>query len=110
MSDSQQEKFIYYSSFLTANDSVIKVYLGRPWRSNASVLFMHCQMGRHIVPEGWHNWGKPEREFTVRYAEYDNTGPGSDIKNRVDWSVQLSEKESKYYSLKNVFPGWNPLK
>ena len=29
------------------------------------MIFADCHMGAHIKPEGWHNWGKPEREETT---------------------------------------------
>ena len=47
---------------LTANPGVDKVYLGRPWRPYAATVFINCEMGKHIRPEGWHNWGKEENE------------------------------------------------
>lgn len=48
-------------------DNNLKVYLGRPWREAAYVLFMNSYMGKHIRPEGWHNWGNPKNEQTARY-------------------------------------------
>ena len=30
-----------------------------------------------LRPEGWHNWNKPEREKTARYAEFHSTGARS---------------------------------
>src|SRR5437764_1125478 len=30
-----------------------KADLGRPWRPYASVTFVHCDLGSHIVPAGW---------------------------------------------------------
>jgi len=51
-------------------------YLGRPWRDYAAVAFINCDLGDHIKPEGWHNWGKSEKEKTARYSEYGSTGPG----------------------------------
>ena len=46
---------------------------------------MNCELGKHIRPEGWHNWGKKENEQTARYLEYNNTGDGADKTNRVAW-------------------------
>lgn len=38
---------------LLAKEGVSKVYLGRPWRPDAKTVFMNCELGKHIVPEGW---------------------------------------------------------
>ena len=86
--------YIFNHCHLIASDGVDKVYLGRPWRDYGYTLFMHCDMGRHIRPEGWHHWQK-NREKTARYMEYDNRGEGADTQHRVSWSRQLSPKEAK---------------
>ncbi|HWP40582.1 MAG TPA: pectinesterase family protein, partial [Tepidisphaeraceae bacterium] len=86
-------------------------YLGRPWRPWAAVAFIGCQMGAHIRPEGWHNWGKAENEKTARYVEYANRGPGADSSRRVPWSRQLSDEEAARYTPQNVLggaDGWDP--
>jgi pectinesterase len=86
-------------------------YLGRPWRPFGSVTFIHCEMGAHIRPEGWHNWGKVENEKTARFAEYGCTGPGANLAARVGWMKQLSEEEAKVYTVKSILQGsdgWDP--
>jgi len=102
--------YVFRNCKLTADPDVTEVYLGRPWRDFARVVFIDCEMGSHIRPEGWHNWSKPEREKTSFYAEYNNTGKGADISKRVSWSHQLSKKEAKKYTLKTIFSScseWN---
>lgn len=54
-------------------------------------------MGKHIRPEGWHNWGKEENEKTARYAEYNSTGEGAAAAGRVKWAKQLTKKEAAQY-------------
>ena len=83
-------------------------YLGRPWRDYAKTVFIECELGPQIKPEGWHNWGKPEREKTAYYAEYNNSGPGFQPGQRVPWSHQLSEKEAAMYTVKQIFGDWDP--
>ena len=66
---------------------------------------------KHILPEGWHNWGKKEAEKTVFYAEYDSHGKGANPKARAAFSRQL--KNLKGYEMETVLAGedgWNPLK
>ncbi|MFL1010971.1 pectinesterase family protein [Flavisericum labens] len=95
--------YVFLNCNLTADKNVDKVYLGRPWRSYAKVVFIDCTMGKHIVSEGWHNWGKPQRQATVYYAEYGSKGEGANIKERVAWSHILTEKEIKEYNINNIF-------
>jgi pectinesterase len=86
-------------------------YLGRPWRPFAAVTFIRCEMGDHIRPEGWHNWGKPDSEKTARYAEFESTGPGANPSARVPWSRQLTAKEAAKITVQSVLggaDGWNP--
>ncbi len=81
---------------LTAAEGVTKCYLGRPWRSYAQTVFIRCELGAHIRPEGWHDWGKPEAHRTAFYAEYGSTGPGAaDKRQRADWSHHLTEKQAE---------------
>lgn len=91
----------------------MKTYLGRPWRPHASVTFIRCEMGDHILPEGWHNWKKPEAEATVRYSEFGSTGPGGRPDQRVKWSRQLSKAEADMVTVESVLAGddgWDPAK
>lgn len=101
--------YIFNNCKITASDKVKKMYLGRPWRQYGMTLFMHCDMGSFMRPEGWHNWGKAENEQTARYYEFENTGEGAAIDKRVAWSKQLTKKEAKEYTLENVMGDWNPL-
>lgn len=80
-----------------------RTYLGRPWRSHASVAFLNCEMAGHLKPEGWHNWGNPTNEITARYIEFNNTGPGANPAARVNWARQLTAAEAKTYTLENIF-------
>lgn len=95
--------YVFNNCKLTAAEGVTKVYLGRPWRPYAYTLFMNCELGSHIVPCGWHNWGKASNEETARYAEYNNSGAGASTKDRASWSKQLTKKEAAKVTLENVF-------
>lgn len=81
--------YVFLDCKLTADEGVDRVYLSRPWRDYAKAVFIRCEMGAHIHPEGWHNWRKPEREQTVFYAEYGCTGPGADRSQRVAFGREL---------------------
>jgi pectinesterase len=94
--------FVFKNCELTANKDVTQVYLGRPWRKYAKTVFINCEMGKHIKPEGWHNWSNVEAEKTTFYAEYMSTGEGANSKNRVVWSYQLKKSKAKKYTHKNI--------
>jgi len=117
-STSAQQKFgfVFLNCTLIADSSVTKAYLGRPWRPYAKTVFINCTLGKHILPEGWNPWKGdkmfPDKELTVFYAEYKNNGSGASPKTRLPWAKQLTEKEAKNYTLKNMLGGtdqWNPL-
>lgn len=93
--------YVFKDCRLIHSEGVQKVYLGRPWRSYARTVFIDCELGDHILPEGWHNWDKPYAEKTTFYAEYGNKGPGAAGK-RVKWSYVLKEKDLKDYTPENV--------
>jgi pectinesterase len=95
--------YIFDHCKLTATENVSKVYLGRPWRPYACTLFIHCEMGKHIRPEGWFNWNNPDNEKTARYMEFDNSGEGASTAKRVGWSRKLSRKEAQQITIDEVF-------
>ncbi len=99
----QSYGYIFNHCKLIADNGIDKVYLGRPWRPYAYTIFMNCELGKHIRPEGWHNWGKKDNESTTRYLEYNNTGEGADKSNRAVWSKQLSKKEAQKITPETVF-------
>ena len=104
--------YIFKHCKLTAEPGVDKVYLGRPWRPYAYTLFIECELGKHIVLAGWHNWGKQSNEETARYMEYKNTGEGANVSERVAWSKQLTKKEAEAVTVDAIFrtqSDWNPI-
>lgn len=115
-STTQQEAygFVFVDCKLIAKeDTVNKVFLGRPWRPYAQTVFINTEMGSHILPEGWNPWkgdkNFPDKEKTVFYAEFGSKGAGGkDVSKRVSWSHQLKKGALKKYDLLKVLNGWNP--
>ena len=104
--------YVFKHCKLTAEPGVDKVYLGRPWRPYAYTLFIECELGKHIVSAGWHNWGKQSNEETARYMEYKNTGEGANASERVAWSKQLTKKEAEAVTVDAIFrtqSDWDPI-
>lgn len=109
----QKFGYVFFDCNLIPSQGVDKAYLGRPWRPYAKTVFIRSSFGKHIIPAGWNAWPGdalfPDKDKTAYYAEYANTGPGADISKRVKWSKQLTKRESRAYTLDNIFNGWNPL-
>lgn len=107
----QKYGYVFYNCEITANSDVDKVYLSRPWRPYAQAVFIQCNMGKHILPEGWDNWRNKNNEKTVFYAEYKSKGEGANPGKRVAYSKQLKNTEG--YSIEEVLSGndgWSPSK
>ncbi len=108
----QKYGYIFSNCRITGEPEKAKVYLGRPWRDYAYVAYLNCEMEDMIRPQGWHNWGKPNREKTSRYYEYNNSGPGANQDKRVSWLKVLTDEQAEQLTPENVLSGtdsWNPL-
>ena len=98
-----------FSNCKITGEPGVKTFLGRPWRQFASVTYLNCEMSDIVRPEGWNDWKKPHE--TIRYAEFNSTGAGANVSNRVDWAKQLSAEDAKKITVEKVLggaDGWNP--
>ena len=108
--DNQPFGFVFSNCTITGEPGVAS-FLGRPWRNYASTIFLNTRISEVIRPEGWNNWNKRDAEKTVRYAEYNSTGPGGQAKSRVPWAKQLTKREANRITAARVLAGpdgWNP--
>jgi pectinesterase len=109
--DNQPYGFVFNRCRVTAASPTVRTYLGRPWRAYSAVTFIDTEMAGAVRPEGWHNWNFPEREKTVRYAEYGSRGPGANDSARVAWARRLTKAEARAVTPERVLAGhdgWNP--
>jgi pectin methylesterase-like acyl-CoA thioesterase len=111
--DGERSGYVFDHCRLTAEAGASKVYLGRPWRSHASVVFLNTGMGKEIMPAGWQEWKHNDVDSlpTVFYAEYNSTGPGANPAARDPHSKQLTAAEAARFSVKAWLSGddnWNP--
>jgi pectin methylesterase-like acyl-CoA thioesterase len=111
----QQSTFVFNHCRLTAAPGVAHVFLGRPWRPYASVVYLDCDMGAHIDLAGWREWhpGETHSLNTAFYAEYNSTGPGAAPAARVPESHQLSKADAAQFETARFLAGpdkWNPAK
>lgn len=100
--------YVFLNCTITGDAPAQSFYLGRPWRPTGRTVFVKCYLDSLVKPEGWHNWGKTENEKTAFYAEYKSKGKGAAPKSRVEWSHQLTRKQAKEYTIKNILAGWKP--
>ena len=78
------------------------IYLGRPWREFAKTVLLHCELGAHIRPEGWHDWNKPCFPATGYYAEFASTGAGSQGQ-RAAYVHRLTAEEAEKYTFERFW-------
>jgi polygalacturonase len=112
-SQDEQSLFVFQRCKLTADPGVSHVWLGRPWRSHASVVFLNTEMGAHIEPAGWREWHPGETDYmtSVFYAEYNSSGPGAHPQERDPHTKKLTTAEAQRYETKRVLggkDGWDP--
>lgn len=103
ISDQENTGFVFLRCRLTGENTGSGVYLGRPWRPYARVVFIECWLGAHIKPEGWDNWRDPAREKTAWFGEYRSLGPGANPKTRVAWSKQLTANDVEPFARERFF-------
>eukprot|EP00256_Glycine_max_P031963 XP_006576427.1 pectinesterase 2 [Glycine max] len=92
------------------NPSSVKSYLGRPWQKYSRTVFMKTYLDSLINPAGWMEWDGNFALDTLYYAEYANTGPGSNTANRVTWKgyhVLTSASEASPFTVGNFIAGSN---
>jgi pectinesterase len=102
--------YVFNDCILTGDTTLHNVSLGRPWRANAHVVFMHSYIGPQVRAEGWSVWNNNNNHLTATLAEYQNFGPSAGPAERLHWTKQLTEEEVKKYSLTNVLKDWAPYK
>ncbi|HKV62583.1 MAG TPA: pectinesterase family protein [Candidatus Acidoferrum sp.] len=105
--------FVFQDCRLTAPAGVSKVFLGRPWRPYARVVFLHTEMGAHIDSAGWREWhpGETHSLDTSYYAEYDSSGSGGSRAGRDPHTHFLTESQAAQFEPKQFLAapdGWDP--
>ncbi|KAL3665672.1 hypothetical protein V7S43_009105 [Phytophthora oleae] len=65
-------------------------YLGRPWRPYARVVWQNSELGDVVNPQGWKRWNNDNNTENLFFKEFNNSGPGAAIDQRVSFSGQLN--------------------
>jgi polygalacturonase len=89
------------------------VFLGRPWRPYATVVYLNTEMGSHIDPAGWREWhpGETHSLDTAYYAEFNSTGPGANHDHRDAHTHFLTPEQARQYEPSVFLRGndnWEP--
>jgi polygalacturonase len=106
--------FVISNCKLTADPDVTgDVWLGRPWRPYATVVYLHTWMDDKIAPAGWREWhpGETHSLDTAYYAEFDSSGPGAHPDERDPHTHFLTPEEATQYEPKVFLRGadnWDP--
>jgi polygalacturonase len=106
--------FVIDHGTLSADSGVTApIYLGRPWRPYATVIYLNTEMDDKIAPAGWREWhpGETHSLDTAYYAEYGSTGPGAYHDEREPHTHFLTPEQAKQYEPEVYLRGndnWNP--
>ena len=109
----EQSGYVFNHCRVTSDAGVGKIFLGRPWRDYASVVFLNTELSAKVDSAGWSEWraGETRRLETAFYAEYRSSGPGANPGLREVHSRQLSEDEARKFGPASFLAGddgWNP--
>ncbi|MED6122084.1 hypothetical protein PIB30_036517 [Stylosanthes scabra] len=97
----------------SADLNSVQTYLGRPWKNYSTTVFMQSTIQSFIDPKGWLPWVGNSAPDTIFYAEFQNIGPGSSTKNRVNWKgvkSAINNKQANLFTVKEFISGdrWIP--
>ncbi|XP_074354239.1 putative pectinesterase/pectinesterase inhibitor 20 [Apium graveolens] len=87
-------------------------YLGRPWKQYSRAVYMQSFMDSLIDPVGWIAWSGDFALNTSYYAEFNNSGPGSNTSSRVTWESFhiINATDAVNFTVSNFISGasWLP--
>jgi pectinesterase len=103
LSKGNKYNYVFLNCKLVAAEGTTSTTLGRPWKAYARVVYMNCDEGSHIKPEGWSDWSSASYDTSAYFAEYQCTGDGFKPASRLVWTHQLSDAEANEYTLAKIF-------
>ncbi|KAK1356908.1 Pectinesterase [Heracleum sosnowskyi] len=97
---------------LASSSGGTQTYLGRPWKQYSRTVYMQSFMDSFINSAGWREWSGSFALDTLYYAEFSNTGPGSNTSGRVTWPGYriINATEAVNFTVANFISGdsWLP--
>jgi pectinesterase len=103
LSKGNMYNYVFLNCNLVASEGTTSTTLGRPWKAYARVVYINCNEGSHIKPEGWSDWSSASYDTSAYFAEYQCTGIGFKPASRLVWTHQLSDTEANEYTLAKIF-------
>jgi pectin methylesterase-like acyl-CoA thioesterase len=94
-----------YMALYHSKPKVHKNYLGRPWKEYSRTVFINSILEELITPQGWMPWNGDFALKTLYYGEFENSGAGSDLSQRVSWSSKIPAEHVVSYSVENFIQG-----
>ncbi|XP_062096840.1 probable pectinesterase/pectinesterase inhibitor 51 [Humulus lupulus] len=113
----QSTGFVFQNCSINGTEEYVRLYksnstlhinfLGRPWKEYSRTVFIRCNMEQLITAQGWMEWDADFALKTLFYGEFQNTGPGSDLSQRVPWSSRIPAEHANTYSVQNFIQGYD---
>ncbi|KAI3794608.1 hypothetical protein L1987_37240 [Smallanthus sonchifolius] len=94
-----------YMRLYNSKPKVHKNFLGRPWKEFSRTVFIDCNLEALISPQGWMPWNGDFALKTLYYGESGNSGKGSDLSGRVNWSSRIPADHVDVYTAGNFLQG-----
>ncbi|WJZ94201.1 hypothetical protein VitviT2T_013078 [Vitis vinifera] len=96
-------------SISALNTLTAPTYLGRPWKAYSTTIVMQSNIGSFLNPKGWTEWVTGvDPPSTIFYAEFQNTGPGATLDQRVKWAgfmTNITEDEAAKFTVGTFIQG-----
>lgn len=86
--------YIFKNCRFTSDCPPKTVYIGRPWRNYAQTVLLNCELGAHINPSAFHDWGKTEAHETVLYGLHGCCGEGFCPNKLAPFAAILTDEEA----------------
>ncbi|WCJ20042.1 Plant invertase/pectin methylesterase inhibitor superfamily [Euphorbia peplus] len=104
---------IHGDTDLLRSSAPTPTYLGRAWKNGSKTIFMESSISSVVNRAGWLEWPHKHYEKMVYFAEFNNTGKGASVRNRVDWPGvvrSLAKKKARKYTVEEFLKGkeWLP--
>ncbi|KAF5769504.1 putative pectinesterase [Helianthus annuus] len=111
----QSTGFVFQNCLINGTEEYMRLYnskpkahrnfLGRPWKEFSRTVFINCNLDALITPQGWLPWKGDFALKTLYYGELGNSGRGSDLSERVNWSSRIPAEHVNVYSVGNFLQG-----
>ncbi|KAL5218273.1 hypothetical protein ABZP36_018957 [Zizania latifolia] len=87
-----------------------QVYLGRANEAYSRVIFADTYLSKTVKPAGWTSYGYDGATDHVMLGEFNCTGPGADVSERVPWARQFTKEEADKFLTVDFINGrdWLP--